>query len=126
MPKNFAGKKKSINFAAQLREQGFQPSLRIALDSLAQLVEHNTFNVGVVGSSPTRITKVFGRILQNTATGSVAVFFLYVQTASECTLCDTRVGKSWANNPWAFLPTIENPDTLLSRYYNFRDEFPHL
>ena len=25
-------------------------------DSLAQLVEHNTFNVGVVGSSPTRIT----------------------------------------------------------------------
>ena len=26
-------------------------------DSLAQLVEHNTFNVGVVGSSPTRITK---------------------------------------------------------------------
>ena len=85
-------------------------------DSLAQLVEHNTFNVGVLGSSPRRITKVFGRILQNTATGSVAVFFLYVQTASECALCDTRVGKSWANNPWAFLPTIENPDTLLSRY----------
>ncbi len=26
-------------------------------DSLAQQVEHNTFNVGVVGSSPTRITK---------------------------------------------------------------------
>ena len=26
-------------------------------DSLAQLVEHNTFNVGVVGSSPTRITE---------------------------------------------------------------------
>ena len=25
-------------------------------DPLAQLVEHNTFNVGVVGSSPTRIT----------------------------------------------------------------------
>ena len=29
-------------------------------DSLAQLVEHNTFNVGVLGSSPRRITfKIF-------------------------------------------------------------------
>ena len=28
-------------------------------DSLAQLVEHNTFNVGVLGSSPKRITKFF-------------------------------------------------------------------
>ena len=27
------------------------------LDSLAQLVEHNTFNVGVLGSSPKRITE---------------------------------------------------------------------
>ena len=27
------------------------------VDSLAQQVEHNTFNVGVVGSSPTRITE---------------------------------------------------------------------
>ena len=26
-------------------------------DPLAQLVEHNTFNVGVMGSSPMRITK---------------------------------------------------------------------
>lgn len=26
-------------------------------DSLAQLEEHNTFNVGVLGSSPRRITK---------------------------------------------------------------------
>ena len=30
-------------------------------DSLAQQVEHNTFNVGVLGSSPRRITeKAFG------------------------------------------------------------------
>lgn len=28
-----------------------------APDSLAQLVEHNTFNVGVLGSSPSGITK---------------------------------------------------------------------
>ncbi len=26
------------------------------LDSIAQLVEHNTFNVGVLGSSPSRVT----------------------------------------------------------------------
>ncbi len=26
-------------------------------DSLAQLVEHNTFNVGVSGSSPERVTR---------------------------------------------------------------------
>ena len=26
-------------------------------DSLAQLVEHNTFNVGVMGSSPMRVTQ---------------------------------------------------------------------
>ena len=29
----------------------------IRFDSLAQLVEHNTFNVGVLGSNPKRITK---------------------------------------------------------------------
>ena len=28
------------------------------LDSLAQLVEHNTFNVGVLGSNPKRVTYV--------------------------------------------------------------------
>ena len=30
---------------------------RLEIDSLAQQVEHNTFNVGVLGSSPKRITK---------------------------------------------------------------------
>ena len=38
-------------------------------DSLAQLVEHNTFNVGVVGSSPTRITEG-----SHNRQGSVAFF----------------------------------------------------
>ena len=33
-----------------------QPNLKFG-DPLAQLVEHNTFNVGVLGSSPKRITK---------------------------------------------------------------------
>ena len=32
-------------------------SKKIRFDPLAQLVEHNTFNVGVMGSSPMRITK---------------------------------------------------------------------
>ena len=31
--------------------------LRYKVDPLAQSVEHNTFNVGVLGSSPKRITK---------------------------------------------------------------------
>ncbi len=30
---------------------------KLGIDSLAQQVEHNTFNVGVLGSSPRRITR---------------------------------------------------------------------
>ena len=33
------------------------PQTGIVFDSIAQLVEHNTFNVGVLGSSPSRVTK---------------------------------------------------------------------
>ena len=33
-------------------------------DSVAQLVEHNTFNVGVLGSSPRRITKKLDKTRQ--------------------------------------------------------------
>ena len=44
-------------------------------DSLAQQVEHNTFNVGVLGSSPKRITK---KIIRNQAVISkVAAFFIF-------------------------------------------------
>ena len=35
----------------------FAPALTKSNDSVAQLVEHNTFNVGVLGSSPSGITK---------------------------------------------------------------------
>ena len=38
----------------------FAPAIRknaLRFDSLAQQVEHNTFNVGVLGSSPKRITE---------------------------------------------------------------------
>ena len=38
-------------FAIKLREN--------INDSIAQLVEHNTFNVGVLGSSPSRVTNYF-------------------------------------------------------------------
>jgi hypothetical protein len=31
-------------------------SPKVLFDSLAQLVEHNTFNVGVMGSNPMRVT----------------------------------------------------------------------
>ena len=39
-------------------------------DSLAQQVEHNTFNVGVLGSSPRRITRK--------ASGNRSLFCLYI------------------------------------------------
>jgi hypothetical protein len=35
----------------------FAPPKKMETDSVAQLVEHNTFNVGVLGSSPSGITK---------------------------------------------------------------------
>ena len=40
------------------------------IDSLAQLVEHNTFNVGVMGSSPMRVTK--------RGTDNVSLFLLII------------------------------------------------
>ena len=41
------------------KKRTFAPAFKIKHngDPLAQLVEHNTFNVGVLGSSPKRITK---------------------------------------------------------------------
>jgi hypothetical protein len=47
--KYLAGNRKDSIFAASLRKGN---------DSLAQLVEHNTFNVGVLGSNPKRITEI--------------------------------------------------------------------
>ena len=35
----------------------FLHSEKIGVDSVAQLVEHDTFNVGVLGSSPSGITE---------------------------------------------------------------------
>ena len=52
MPKNLQGSEICYTFALANEKNGCT-----RLDSLAQLVEHNTFNVGVLGSSPRRITK---------------------------------------------------------------------
>ena len=46
--------KKSIVFTK--KSAIFAPA-SLLQDSIAQLVEHNTFNVGVLGSSPSRVTK---------------------------------------------------------------------
>ena len=43
------------------------------IDSLAQQVEHNTFNVGVLGSSPRRITQRKAVILKK-----IIAFFVFV------------------------------------------------
>ena len=44
------------------------------IDSLAQQVEHNTFNVGVLGSSPRRITQKKAIILKK-----VIAFFIFAR-----------------------------------------------
>ncbi len=46
-------------------------------DSLAQLVEHNTFNVGVLGSSPRRITSKTLKIKQLDAKSDCLFSFIY-------------------------------------------------
>ena len=46
-----ADNEKSSTFAPAFRKSG-------KVDSVAQQVEHNTFNVGVLGSSPSRVTSV--------------------------------------------------------------------
>ena len=44
-------------------------------DPLAQLVEHNTFNVGVLGSSPKRITNQTPEILDLWIFGSFSYYY---------------------------------------------------
>ena len=51
--------KKAVPLQPEMRYERFS-LIYVYTDSLAQLVEHNTFNVGVVGSSPTRITRIEG------------------------------------------------------------------
>ena len=51
---------------------------KIKVDPLAQSVEHNTFNVGVLGSSPKRITG-------NERLESLSFFVTYLKTINEFT-----------------------------------------
>ena len=51
--------KKAVPLQPEMRNERIS-LIFVCTDSLAQLVEHNTFNVGVVGSSPTRITQMEG------------------------------------------------------------------
>ena len=51
------GKKHPNNLVYPKKRRIFASLNSKKVDSLAQLVEHNTFNVGVLGSNPKRITK---------------------------------------------------------------------
>ena len=55
---NFLFKKKSFPLVESKKTPTFAPQFGKRIDdSLAQQVEHNTFNVGVLGSNPRRITE---------------------------------------------------------------------
>ena len=54
---DFFLEKRQICFVTTKDAAIFAPALIKSTDSVAQLVEHNTFNVGVLGSSPSGITK---------------------------------------------------------------------
>ena len=82
--------KKGSNFAPQLRDKPLHneprkltakavPEMQNNDDSLAQLVEHNTFNVGVLGSNPRRITKRKGHFYND--------LFLYAGTTLNSIFC---------------------------------------
>ena len=52
-------------------------------DSLAQLVEHNTFNVGVLGSSPRRITENKRKIKQIPDNQTLSGIYFFWQVAEK-------------------------------------------
>ncbi len=72
------------------KSRTFAPLNSKKTDSLAQLVEHNTFNVGVLGSNPKRITPQRG--LWNTSGCAVLAHPLFydAKTAKRLTRQDTR------------------------------------
>ena len=55
---------------------------QIRIDSLAQQVEHNTFNVGVLGSSPRRITQTKSKTMKTADNQSLSAVFLFIHTAN--------------------------------------------
>ncbi len=69
--KKFADFKKMTTFALPFEKEGVKRT-----DSVAQLVEHNTFNVGVLGSNPSGITG------KKSFTKFVNLFFVFVSLYS--------------------------------------------
>ena len=64
-------------------------------DSLAQLVEHNTFNVGVLGSSPRRITENKRRIKQipdNQLLSGIFIFSKYCSSPQKTVMITGEIG----------------------------------
>ena len=67
--------KKVTTFAPAIREI---TDTQIRIDSLAQQVEHNTFNVGVLGSSPGGSTQTKNKTMKTADNQSLsAVFFIH-------------------------------------------------
>ena len=56
---------------------------QIRIDSLAQQVEHNTFNVGVLGSSPRRITENKRKIKQIPDNQTLSGIYFFWQVAEK-------------------------------------------
>ena len=54
----------------------------IRIDSVAQQVEHNTFNVGVLGSSPSWITQTKSKTMKTADNQSLSAVFLFIHTAN--------------------------------------------
>ena len=77
MPKNLQGSEICYTFALANEKNGCT-----RLDSLAQLVEHNTFNVGVLGSSPRRITQTKSKTMKTADNQSLSAVFLFIHTAN--------------------------------------------
>ncbi len=61
-------------------------------DSLAQQVEHNTFNVGVLGSSPKRITRIKSKTTETADNQSLSAVFSFI--------FHLHFGAKWGNKIW--------------------------
>ena len=68
---------------------------QIRIDSLAQQVEHNTFNVGVLGSSPRRITENKRKIKQipdNQTLSGIFIFSKYCISPQKTVMITGEIG----------------------------------
>ncbi len=101
MNKNLHSTKKVATFATLLE----------STDSLAQLVEHNTFNVGVLGSSPRRITNKTSQIANQQQFG----LFLFSKSSANC--LQNQKLRQHSVNAGAWQRTIVGYDSLPPRRF---------